>query len=137
MLKSVLPTFFLLGVSQFPVFHLGLEFVLSSFINSNSVLVVVQSFLYIVSCQLQVVTVLLLPSNLDYFYFFSLSDYCDQDFHYFRNGKSEHPCLVSDFKGKALSFSPLNISVVFVINDLYYVQIHFLHIKYDESFCNE
>ena len=35
---------------------------------------VVYSFLYIVSCQLQVVTVLLLASNLDDFYFFSLKD---------------------------------------------------------------
>ena len=29
------------------------------------------------------------------------------------------------------------ILIVFVINDFYYVQIYSLHIKYDESFCNE
>ena len=29
------------------------------------------------------------------------------------------------------------ILIVFVISDFYYVQIYSLHIKYDESFCNE
>ena len=132
------PYIFLLGISQFPVFHLGLEFVLSSFINSNSILVVLYSFLHIVSCQLQVVTVLLLPTNLEDFYFFSLNDYCGQNIHHFRSDKSGHPCLVPDFRGKAFSFLSLNmILIVFVINDFYVVQIYSLHIKYDESFCNE
>ena len=129
---------FFLGVSQFSVFHLGLEFILSSFINSNSILVVLYSFQHTVSCQLQVVTVLLLPTNLEDFYFFSLNDYCGQNTQNFRSGKSGHPCLVPDFRGKAFSFLPLNmILIVFVISDFYYVQIYSLHIKYDDSFCNE
>ena len=129
---------FFLGVSQFSVFHLGLEFILSSFINSNSILVVLYSFQHTVSCQLQVVTVLLLPTNLEDFYFFSLNDYCGQNIHDFRSGESGHPCLVPDFRGKAFSLLPLNmILIVFVISDFYYVQIYSLHIKYDESFCNE
>ena len=132
------PYIFLLGVLQLPVFHLGLEFVLSSFINFNSILVVLYSFQHIVSCQLRVVTVLLLPTNLEDFYFFSLNDYWGQNTQNFRSGKSGHPCLVPDFRGKAFSFLPLNIILImFVINYFYYVQVYSLHIKYDESFCNE
>ena len=35
------------------------------------------------------------------------------------SGEKEHPCLKSDFSGKALSFSPLIISMILAVDFLW------------------
>ena len=57
-----------------------------------------------------------------------------------KSGESGHPCLDSDLRGNAFSFSPLRMMFAFVY-DLYYVEesslcAHFLESFYHKSVLN-
>ena len=55
-----------------------------------------------------------------------------------RNGESGHPCLVSDFRGEAFSFSLcwVQFGCGFVINGFYYVEICSFYTNFEESFLS-
>ena len=66
----------------------------------------------VVSCHLQVMMVLLFPYQFGcLLLFFFLSDAVVRTFDttLHKNGASGHFCLISDLRGKASSFSPLNM----------------------------
>ena len=77
-------------------------------------------------------------ANLDPFHFFFFSDYSARTFKtvLFKTGESGHPCLVSDLRGNAFSFSLLSMMLAgygFVIYDLYY-DVCSLYTHFVESF---
>ena len=52
-----------------------------------------------------------------------------------KTGKSRHPCLVPDLRGKAFSLSPLSIMLAVSLSyGLYYVEVRSLNNHFDESF---
>lgn len=64
----------------------------------------------------------------------------------FRSGESRHPCLVYDFRKKAVSFSPFNmiLALGFVIYGLYYIEVDYFWLSDDSAgkfflylFCSE
>ena len=52
-----------------------------------------------------------------------------------RNGESQHPCLVPDFKGKFQVFTiEYDVRCGFVINSLCYIEICSVYAKFGESY---
>ena len=88
----------------------------NSLMSSSSFLGIFRIFL--VSCYLQTVMVLLLPSQLGFLLFFFFA-FCGYNFKTMLNKSGEigHPCLVPDLKGNAFSFSTL--SMVLAVSLLY------------------
>ena len=99
------------NVRFFCVLVLCLTASLNSLISSSDFLVDRKDFLCIVSCHLQIVTVLLLfQFGFLFFFFFSLIALA-RTFKTILSNSSEsgHLCLIPDFRVNAFKFSPLRI----------------------------
>ena len=96
-------------------------------------------FLYIVLWHMKIVTVLL-PFQFGFLYFFFLSDCHGSPPNSMLNwsGKSGHPYLVPEFRGKSFSFHCSDdVSCGLAINSLYNVEICSLCTYFDENFFHE
>lgn len=107
------------------------EVLVNLFLSSNSFW-----WYYIVSCHLQILTVLLLPFKFRFLLFLSpvlflqleLSILC------WTSGTSAHSCLVSNLRNKAFDFSVLiMILAESVMFSIYYIEVYFLHTHFVEN----
>ena len=84
--------------------------------------------------------IVLLPFQFGFLYFFFLSDCHGSPPNSMLNwsGKSGHPYLVPEFRGKSFSFHCSDdVSCGLAINSLYNVEICSLCTYFDENFCHE
>ena len=84
-----------------------------------------QGSLHTVSCHLQIMRVFFFFSNLDSFYFSSLTAMAINSKTMLNNsGKSGHLCLLPDLRGNALSFSVLSIMLAVDLSYVSFIMFH-------------
>ena len=65
-----------------------------------------------------------MSSDLDGFYFFFLPNcYRSSNTVLNESGKSGHPCLIPDLRGKAFSFSPLNMMLAVGLSYMLFIML--------------
>ena len=98
------------SLTDFCVLILYPESLLNSHTSCNSFLEAVFTIFYIYSIMLSTVTILLLPSQLGFLSFPCLLAMAGtSSIMLNKSSKIEHPCLIPDFRGYALSFSLLSM----------------------------
>lgn len=89
------------------------------------------NFLYRLSYQLQMKTILFLPQKSVYIYFILLCSFTDRisSMMLKKNSERRHPCLVPDLRGKAYCFSPFSIMIAVDFTQIIFIELLslFLH----------